>query len=90
MSSARESKIEKVLIGTEQVVLDDLNYEADQDQFVFRVHPTRIAACRCPICGRKAKKYDSGRGIRRWRSLDLGGQKVFVEAEAPRDRKSVV
>lgn len=79
-----ESKIVKVLIGTEQVVLDDLYHEADQDQFVLRVHPSRIAAWRCPICGRKAKKYDSGRGVRRWRSVDLGGQKVFVEAETPR------
>jgi transposase len=36
------------------------------------------------VCGRRSPGYDSGDGVRRWRALDLGSTKAFVEAEAPR------
>ena len=39
---------------------------------------------RCGVCGRRARGYDRGEGARRWRALDLGSTKAFVEAEAPR------
>ena len=36
------------------------------------------------MCGRRARGYDRGEGARRWRALDLGTTKAYVEAEAPR------
>jgi transposase len=36
------------------------------------------------MCRRRAPGYDRGEGRRRWRTLDLGQVRVFVEAEAPR------
>lgn len=39
---------------------------------------------RCGVCGRRAAGYDRGGGRRRWRALDLGVERCFVEAEAPR------
>jgi len=39
---------------------------------------------RCGLCGRRCPGYDQGAGRRRWRALDLGATKAFVEAEAPR------
>ena len=41
---------------------------------------------RCGRCRRRAPGYDAGDGRRRWRALDLGTTKVFVEANAPRVR----
>jgi transposase len=38
------------------------------------------------MCGRRAPGYDRGEGQRRWRALDLGATKAFVEAAAPRVR----
>ena len=35
-----------------------------------------------PPCG----GYDAGEGRRRWRALDAGTMRVFIEAEAPRVR----
>ena len=49
-----------------------------------RVRPRRRDASRCGVCGRRARGYDRGEGARRWRALDLGSTKAFVEAEAPR------
>ncbi|MCP4240015.1 MAG: ISL3 family transposase [bacterium] len=40
---------------------------------------------RCPDCGRVCPRYDAGRE-RRWRALDLGFVRAFVEAHAPRVR----
>ena len=38
------------------------------------------------VCGRRSPGYDRGEGRRRWRALDLGTTKVFLEADAPRVR----
>lgn len=39
---------------------------------------------RCGLCERRCPKYDLGEGRRRWRSLDAGSIRVFLEADAPR------
>jgi len=39
---------------------------------------------RCGVCERRSGRYDSGGGRRRWRALDAGPVKVFIEADAPR------
>src|SRR4029077_409412 len=35
-------------------------------------------------CGRRCGRYDRGEGRRRWRGLDAGTVRVFIEADAPR------
>ena len=40
---------------------------------------------RCSRCGRRCPGYDAGR-VRRWRALDWGRQRVFIEARPPRVR----
>ena len=39
---------------------------------------------RCSRCMRRCPQYDKGSGRRRWRTLDLGSIRAFVEADAPR------
>ena len=48
------------------------------------MRPRRGARGRCGRCGRKAPSYDRGEGRRRWRGLDLGTVRVWLEADAPR------
>ena len=50
------------------------------------VRPVAKARRRCGLCGRRSPGYDVGDGRRRWRALDLGTTKVFLEAAAPRVR----
>ena len=56
----------------------------EEDAVVVRVRSRRRDASRCGVCGRRARGYDRGEGARRWRALDLGTTKAFIEAEAPR------
>lgn len=65
----------------EAVVFDDV-----AEAVVVAVRPNAKARGRCGRCGRRSPGYDQGDGRRRWRALDLGTTKVFLEADAPRVR----
>ena len=54
----------------EAIVLDVANHKKDQ--------------CCCPICGKKAPKYDLGRTKGIWRALDMGSTKVYLRADTQR------
>jgi transposase len=53
---------------------------------VVSVRPRAGWASRCGRCGRRCAGYDRGRGLRWWRTFDVGLQMAFVEAPAPRVR----
>ena len=53
---------------------------------VVSVRPTRGARERCGHCGRRSSRYDQGEGRRRWRALDVGELRCYLEATAPRVR----
>ena len=72
------------LVGTKKMVVKDFFLEAETNAFVIAARPTKTEQCRCSRCHCKAKYYDGGRGARRWRTLDIGSSKTFVEASAPR------
>ena len=50
----------------------------------MHVRPHKRLAYRCGICGTKRPRYDQGQGRRRWRALDLGTVRAYLEADAPR------
>jgi transposase len=68
------------------VVIERVDYDDVAEVVVAHVRPRRPTKGRCGRCGGRAPSYDRGRGRRRWRGLDLGPVKVFLEAEAPRVR----
>ena len=74
----------QAIIGADGFVLEDVAVNAERNEINLAIRPTKHEQCRCGICHRKAARYDKGRGRRRWRCLDIGAQKVYVEAEAPR------
>jgi transposase len=80
----------KVLFGVEQhVVVEAVELEVGDDGqvvVVASVRPVRRRASRCGQCLRRCPGYDRGQGRRRWRGLDLGTTRVFLESEAPRVR----
>ena len=53
---------------------------------VASVRPRRATKRRCGRCGRRAPGFDQGDGRRRWRALDLGTVRCYLEADAPRVR----
>ena len=83
----RKSKLWKKLLHVEHVVLEDGDVEVapyGTEIVVIGLRPDRRHRLRCPSCGRKCPFYDAGEGRRRWRTLDLGVMRCFLEADAPR------
>ena len=63
---------------------DGEGVDSDDGVLIAHVRPARGARGRCGICRRRCGRYDNGEGRRRWRGLDLGTVRVFLEADAPR------
>ena len=80
----RAKGLAQSIIGSQGFVLEDITVSAEMSEIILSVGPTKRERCRCGICRRKAPLYDRGRGKRRWRCLDIGVQKEYVEAESPR------
>jgi len=80
----RTKNLAQLIIGASGFVLEDITMDAETSEITLAVRTSKHESCRCGICRRKAVRYDRGRGMRRWRCLDIGSQKVYIEAEEPR------
>ena len=78
----RGARIWQRMLCVEETVVEDVWLE--EDRLVVSVRPYRLRQQRCGECGVRCARYDCGGGRRRWRALDLGPMRVFVESEAPR------
>ena len=72
------------MLGVDRATVIESVEEDGEGSLVARVRPRRDSKRRCGRCGVRAAGYDRGEGRRRWRTLDLGTVKCFLEAEAPR------
>ena len=84
----RSARVFRRLLGVEHAVIEsvDLVQERGEEVIVASVRPVASRRSRCSRCERRCAGYDSGDGRRRWRTLDLGTVKAFLEADAPRVR----
>lgn len=80
----RNATLWRDLLGVDKTVVEDVVFDAGAGELVVSVRPIKRAGGRCGECGRKSPGYDAGGGRRRWRSLDFGTGKVWLEAAAPR------
>jgi transposase len=83
-NGVRSARVWRALLGVDDTVVEGVEF--DGQELVVRVRPARRARSRCGRCRARCAGYDLGAGPRRWRSLDLGTVKVFVQAHAPRVR----
>lgn len=74
----------RALLGVEKTVVEEIEFDEDEEVLVAHVRPTRRASSRCGRCQRRSPRYDHGEGRRRWRALDVGVVQVHLEADAPR------
>ena len=83
------------LLGTVNTIVESLDFEREPQRdpgtderddivIIANVRPRKGARGRCPHCGRRGAKFDNGGGRRRWRALDLGTIRAYLQAEAPR------
>ncbi|MGH9046173.1 MAG: ISL3 family transposase, partial [Acidimicrobiales bacterium] len=74
----------RVLGVDRRTVIESVEVTEDEDAVVACVRPRRATKRRCGRCGRSAPGYDQGEGGRRWRCLDLGVVRCYLEADSPR------
>jgi len=72
--------------GLTRTIVESVDFDEGAAAVVVAVRPVAKARGRCGRCGQRSPGYDLGEGRRRWRALDLGTTKVFLEANAPRVR----
>jgi len=80
----RNASVWQRVLGVERTVVEGLVFDEVAEAVVVSVRPRKGPARRCGRCGRRGPWYDRGEGRRRWRALDLGTIRVFLEADAPR------
>lgn len=82
----RDKRIWRRVLGVEHGVFESIRFDEEAEHLIAAV---RVHACdrhRCSRCRRRCGRYDRGRGRRRWRTLDLGTYRVFLEADLARVR----
>jgi transposase len=79
----RAVRVWRSVLGVQHTVVEKVELEAQggEEVLVATVRPTRSRQDRCD---RRAPRYDNGEGPRRWRGLDAGTTRVYLQAEAPR------
>jgi transposase len=80
----RKKRVLQAAFGLDHAVVEDVDFDPMREAVIISVRPVAKARSRCGRCGRRSPGYDRGEGRRRWRALDLGTTRVFLEAEAPR------
>jgi transposase len=65
-------------------VVERVEFDEDEEVLVVHARPHARERGRCGRCGARAPGYDAGEGRRRWRALDLGSVRAYVEADAVR------
>lgn len=81
----RSARVWARLLGLGAAVVEDVRF-GDEGDVVVTVRPRVGERDRCGICRRRSPGFDLGEGRRRWRALDVGLARAFVEADAPRVR----
>ena len=83
----RTTRVWRRVLGVEHTVIESVDLEPDGrggEVLVAQVRPKAGMAWRCSRCQRRCPGYDSGATPRRWRGLDLGSTRVFLEATTRR------
>ncbi|MGI8610255.1 MAG: transposase family protein [Candidatus Dormibacteria bacterium] len=78
----RGSRIWRRLLGVGNASVKDVRVEGRD--VADTVVPARRGGPRCGVCRKPCPGYDGPRGKRRWRALDLGTMRAYVEAEIGR------
>ena len=79
----RSARLWARLLGVEDAVIQRVWFDEQAEAVVVAARPRKHLQGRCGRCGRRCRGVDRGEGRRRWRALEVGLLKAFVEADAP-------
>jgi transposase len=72
--------------GLTRTIVEGVDFDGRAAAVVVSVRPVARQLGRCGRCGVRSPRDDLGEGRRRWRALDVGTMRVFLEANALRVR----
>jgi transposase len=93
VTALRRTRIFAAGLGDQNMIVEDVSVEVETSRgrdpvtsevLVFSVRPIAAQAGRCSQCRKRCPGYDEGDGVRRWRTLDSGTTKTYLQASAPR------
>lgn len=74
----RADSLWRAVLGVEKAVIEDVEFDEDEQVVVVSVRPVARQRGGCGRCRRRCRGYDRGRGERRrWGALDLGTVRVL-------------
>src|SRR5664279_906720 len=85
-NGVRSARLWARLLGLAKVVVEDVEFDEVEQVLVVSARPRKATKRRCGRCGKRCPGYDQGEGRRRWRTLDFGQVRAFLEADSPRVR----
>ena|GEM_PF-1213535 len=83
----RTTRVWRRVLGVEDTVVESVGLESGGrggEVLVAQVRPKAGVAWRCSRCRRRCAGYDSSAKPRRWRGLDLGATRMFLQATTQR------
>lgn len=80
----RKNSVWAELLGVQRAVIEGVEHDEEAGEVVVSVRVRSKERRRCGQCRKRSAKEDAGEGRRRWRALDLGTVRAYLEAEAPR------
>lgn len=79
-----DTSLLKKLLSIDLAVVESARIDEKDGSLVVAVRPRKSQLCRCRGCGKKAPVYDVPPQARKWRALDFGTMRVFLEYKLPR------
>lgn len=77
-------KVIKSVLNVKYIKIKNIEINNEELSLNIHVEATKGHQCRCPICKQKSVGYDQIHTERKWRSLDLGGWKVYLVSPVKR------
>lgn len=74
----------KSALNVKGVKVEKIDFCKETKEISIRVSLLKGHINRCPVCGKKCSGYDITTKERRWRTLDIGGNKTFIVCEVRR------
>ena len=86
---ASANTVFKKILNVNDAIIDDMHLSetyTGEKTLTFDVHLRKGLQWRCPCCGRRCPVHDQPYIQNRWRGLDFGGIKIYLQASVPRIR----
>lgn len=82
----RTATVLQKLLGVEKLIVLDTEFveDGDESSVVVSVRAHDRARSRCPKCHKRCPGYDHSDQPRRWRHVDMGGWRCYLQAEVAR------